>query len=154
MGEEEALMSHLRLAPLTTGPSGKPLSPEPPMYNQTAGLSLSEGSAEGQSCSALEGKPHPWNLSPSSFPESQAFWRRATEFFPVKSHLPGEEGSLWIGNCPTPQHHPEKPQPPGSCRAAKLTYPSWYFESGSSHARPSKGWHCAFGPGVVEWRGW
>lgn len=91
-----------------------------------------------------------WRASPglgippfSSFPEFQAFWERGTEFFLGKSHLPGEKGSLWVGDGPTPQHRADKPQPPGSCRAAKLPYLSWYFESGGSHARPSKGWLCA-----------
>lgn len=88
---------------------------------------------------------------PPSFLESQGFWRRAIEFFLSNSHLPGEEGSLWIGDGPTPQHHPDKPQPPGSCRAAKLPHLSWYFQSGGSHARPSKGWLCAFSPEVGEW---
>lgn len=56
-----------------------------------------------------------------------------------KSHLPREKGSRWIGDAPTPQHHPDTSlQPPGSCRAAKLPYPSWYFESGGSYATPAK----------------
>lgn len=46
--------------------SGKPFPLEPQvsrLHNQTASFSLSEGSAEGHSCSALEGKPRPWNSS-------------------------------------------------------------------------------------------
>lgn len=71
-------------------------------------------------------RPSSFFRIPSSSPkaESQALWRRKTELFLHEPHLPREGGSLWIGDGPTPQHHLDKPQPPGSCRAAKLQYPS------------------------------
>lgn len=81
----------------------------------------------------------PWNLFPlpNSNLEIPGEEQQNSSLI-SKFHLPGEEGSLWIGDSPTPQHHPDKLQPPGSCRAAKLQYPSWYFESGGSHAAPAK----------------
>lgn len=127
-------------------PSGKPFPLEPQvshLHNQTASFSYLRARLKGTAVLLWRASPGLGIPPFSSFPGSQAFWERGTEFFLGKSHLPGEKGSLWVGDGPTPQHHADKPQPPGSCRAAKLPYLSWYFESGGSHARLSKGWLCA-----------
>lgn len=80
-----------------------------------------------------------WRASPllrislsSSFPESQAFWRRATEFFLGKSHLPGEEGSLWIGDGPNPtalSRQASAPRVLQGCQATifKLVFREWWL---------------------------
>lgn len=132
-----------QVAPLTSGPSGSPSPGGPllPLSRQQA--LLIRGLSEGQSCPALEGQPSLLPGIPSLLEKSRGFFPRPSAW---------GRGSLGLVTA-QPTAHPDEPQPPGSCRAAKRTYPSWYFESGSSHARPSKGWLCAFGPGVGEWGG-
>lgn len=90
--------------------------------------------------------------SPLLDPGIPSFLEKSNRNFPVESHLPGERGSLWMVTAkPTaPSRQASAPRVLQGCQA---TTSSWYFESGSSHARPSKGWLCVFTPGVGEWGG-
>lgn len=126
-----------QVAPLTSGLSGSPL-----LTLSRQRLSRSEGSLKGRAAGLAR-------ASPASSRNPRRL-EKSTGFFP----RPSAWGRGSLGLVTTQRTaHPDEPQPPGSCRAAKRTYPSWYFESGSSHARPGKGWLCAFGPGVGEWGG-
>lgn len=139
---------HARLAPGTSArPSGRPFpwSLRCPVCTAGRGPLLIRGL-----CSA--GQAPSLGLHPFLDPGIPSFLKKSNRNFPVESHLPGESGSLWMVTAkPTaPSRQASAPRVLQGCQA---TTSSWYFESGSSHARPSKGWLCAFAPGVGEWGG-
>lgn len=154
-GSAGALTPHARLAPLPSLrsplrealplPQGSrlhswmPVSPHP--------RALLKGRVL---CSA--GQAPSLGLHPFLHPGIPSFLEKSKRNFPVESHLPGERGSLWMvtAKSTAPSRQASAPRVLQGCQA---TTSSWYFESGSSHARPSKGWLCAVAPGLGEWGG-